>query len=206
MRYLILKLILAFFLLPASQVKADAYEKLPADFLIQYGDKNAQIKVTYLFSIYCPSCLNFMKEDFPRLKEKYIDTGLVEWIWHPFPNPEKPLTYQAMLCLGELSENQKRIFLENAVNFLNEKNMHSAPDYFCHLMKLFGHPIEDIYSRDFLLKPKARQSAAHFMSQKRNLTIPSVEVNEEYYDRYPTSQFVEKQIEKALANLRSHNV
>ncbi len=141
-----------------------------------------------------------MKDDFPSLKKKYIDSGLVQWNWHPFPNPEKPLTYQAMLCLEMLSAKQKQLFLENCADYLTEGNMHEAVSYFSHLMTFFGIHIPDLSSREFLLKPYARQSAAKFISQDKQINIPSIEVNSQYSGRFPTRSFIEKKIKQSLKN------
>ncbi len=200
MKSFLSKLTLYLSLIFSVSLAADYYEKLPEEFLISYGSKDAPVTLTYLFSIYCPSCLDFIHNDFTALMKKYIDSRKVKWVWHPFPNPSKPLTYQAMLCWGALSKSQKRIFLENCAEHLNEKNLAHATDYFKSLMKFFGHNISDLYSRDFLLQPHAREPAARFISQKQDINIPSIEVNGSYSKRFPSAIFVEKQIQKALEN------
>lgn len=196
-------LLLSFFI---SQAHADYYEKLPSLYLVKYGSDQAKIKVTYLFSIYCSSCLGFIQTEFPEIKKKYIDTGLVQWVWHPFPNPQKPLTYQAMICLGMLTQTQKQIFLENCADFLNERNMDTAPLYFQKLMQFFGHQIKDPYSRDFLLQSHPKESAATFISQKKEINVPSIEVNGEYVSRYPSRDLIEQVISKELNRVEVSDV
>lgn len=188
----------AFLVLCSASLRADYYEKLPSDYIVTYGETSSPVKVTYLFSIYCPSCLEFMKTEFPKIKEKYIDTGLLQWSWHPFPNPKKPLTYQAMICLGMLTPSQKRIFLENCAEYLNEKNMMLADSYFKKLMLFFGHAVSDLYSPDFLLKKHPKESASKFVSQKKEINIPSIEVNGEYISDFPSLTVIERAIESKI--------
>ena len=49
------------------------------------GDSNAPIKV-YEFGNYdCGFCTDFHNEVFDKIKENYVDTGLVQWIYRPMP-------------------------------------------------------------------------------------------------------------------------
>lgn len=200
MKRILTKLGICFCLFIGNLVYADYYEKLPLEFQVTYGKDDAQIIITYLYSIYCPSCLEFMRDKFPKIKEKYIDTGHVKWCWHPFPNPYKPLTYQAMICLQKLSESQKRIFLENCAINLREENMDRAVEIFKRLMNFFGFTkLPDFYSKEFLLEPYAKTCAAKFVSQKKEINIPSIEVNGCYFASFPTLDFIESKIKSALS-------
>lgn len=196
------KFLLTLFVVLPMFCFSESYEKLASEYLITYGKDNADINVTYLFSIYCPSCLKFIKKEFPDIKKKYIDTGKVKWTWHPFPNPEKPLTYQAMLCWERLSNNERRIFLENCAHYLNEKTLVAAPEYFKSLMRFFGQEVPDLYSKEFLLNEKGKREASKFISQDVHINIPSIEVNGEYFSKFPSFRFIESQIERELNKVK----
>ncbi|MGD2026155.1 MAG: DsbA family protein [Methyloceanibacter sp.] len=52
---------------------------------IVLGDPNADTVIVEYASMTCPHCAHFYEEVFPQLKEKYIDTGKVRFIFREFP-------------------------------------------------------------------------------------------------------------------------
>ncbi len=51
---------------------------------IVYGDPNAPVEIIEYASLTCPHCASFAAEVFPRIKENYIDTGKVKFIYRNF--------------------------------------------------------------------------------------------------------------------------
>ena len=49
------------------------------------GNENAKITIIAYESLTCSHCANFHKEIYPKLKEEYIDTGLVKIEFRHFP-------------------------------------------------------------------------------------------------------------------------
>jgi protein-disulfide isomerase len=49
------------------------------------GDPNAPVEVIAYESLTCPHCAAFQRETWPELKEKYVDTGKVKFIFRDFP-------------------------------------------------------------------------------------------------------------------------
>ena len=49
------------------------------------GDPNADVVIVEYASMTCPHCANFYTEVFPKVKEKYIDTGKVRFVFREFP-------------------------------------------------------------------------------------------------------------------------
>ena len=66
------------------------------------GDKNAPIQIREYFSLTCNHCANFHETTFQQIKEKYIDTGKVYFIYEEFPL-NGPALYGSMIarCLPE---------------------------------------------------------------------------------------------------------
>lgn len=66
------------------------------------GDETAPVKVIEYASLSCPHCAQYHLETFPKLKEEYIDTGKVAFIYRHFPFNE-PALRGAMLaeCSGD---------------------------------------------------------------------------------------------------------
>lgn len=49
------------------------------------GDPDAPVTVIEYASVTCPHCAHFYEDVFPALKEKYIDTGKVKFVFREFP-------------------------------------------------------------------------------------------------------------------------
>lgn len=66
------------------------------------GDPNAPIQIREFFSLTCNHCAAFHEGTFPQLKQKYIDTGKVYFIFEEFPL-NGPALYGSMIarCMPE---------------------------------------------------------------------------------------------------------
>ncbi len=51
---------------------------------IVYGDPDAPVEITEYASLTCPHCARFAADIFPKIKENYIDTGKVKFIYRNF--------------------------------------------------------------------------------------------------------------------------
>lgn len=49
------------------------------------GQASAPVEIIEYASFTCPHCRDFYKQDFPRLKANYIDTGKVKYVYRDFP-------------------------------------------------------------------------------------------------------------------------
>jgi protein-disulfide isomerase len=49
------------------------------------GPKDAAVTVTEFASMTCPHCAAFTKEVFPKIKEAFIDTGKIRFVFREFP-------------------------------------------------------------------------------------------------------------------------
>jgi protein-disulfide isomerase len=55
------------------------------------GSASAPLTVHDYSSLTCPHCAHFHNEIYPKIKEKYIDTGKVRWVFNSFPLNEPAL-------------------------------------------------------------------------------------------------------------------
>ncbi len=62
-----------------------------ADMVI--GSPDAKVTVIEYASLTCPHCATFHETIFPALKEKYVDTGRVKFIFREFPTPPAEFSY-----------------------------------------------------------------------------------------------------------------
>jgi protein-disulfide isomerase len=68
------------------------------------GDRAAKVGVIEFSDYQCPFCNRFHTQTFPKLKETYIDTGKVQYIFRDFPlefHPEAKGAAIAANCAGE---------------------------------------------------------------------------------------------------------
>jgi len=68
------------------------------------GKEDAPVTVVEYASFTCSHCANFHTTTFPKLKEKYIDTGKVKFIFRPFPTGPAQLSIAAGMlaqCVGK---------------------------------------------------------------------------------------------------------
>ena len=81
---------------PADLAVAGALKDIPM------GDANAPVKMYEYASMTCPHCARFQKDVFPHIKEKYIDTGKVQYTLREFPlDPRAAAGFLLARCAGE---------------------------------------------------------------------------------------------------------
>jgi protein-disulfide isomerase len=70
-----------------SAAPANSVEKVGEGALsdMALGDKDAKVTVIEYASVTCPHCATFHEDIFPEIKEDYIDTGKVRFIFREFP-------------------------------------------------------------------------------------------------------------------------
>lgn len=66
------------------------------------GDPNAPVTIVEYASMTCTHCAHFDKETFPKLKEAYIDTGKVYFVFREFPlDPVATAAFMLARCVPE---------------------------------------------------------------------------------------------------------
>ena len=68
------------------------------------GSEDTKVTVVEFSDYQCPFCRIFWKEVFPELKEKYIDTGKVRFVYRDFPlefHPAALISAQAAECADD---------------------------------------------------------------------------------------------------------
>jgi len=76
-----------------NKVADDAKKNLEInDNDIVLGDKNAPLTIVEYASLSCTHCASFYSDGFPKLKEQYIATGKVKFIYRDYPLNQPALT------------------------------------------------------------------------------------------------------------------
>lgn len=68
------------------------------------GNANAKVTIVEHASVMCGACQNWHETVYPDFKKKYIDTGLVRFIFREFPTPPENLAQAGFLianCTGD---------------------------------------------------------------------------------------------------------
>lgn len=98
------------------------------------GDENAPVTIVEFSSYSCGHCGNYHRETFPKIKEKYIDTGKVRYVYRNFPfDGPTNIVHNAFECANEqgkfweyievLFNNQKEQDKESLKNYAIELGM-----------------------------------------------------------------------------------
>lgn len=67
------------------------------------GDTTAPVRVMEVSDFQCPYCRQYFEQTFPTIDSLYIETGLVEYVWLSFPNPNHERAWpaiEAAYCAG----------------------------------------------------------------------------------------------------------
>lgn len=167
-----------------------SFQKLDSKYLVSYGNDNAPIHVIEYYSLSCTKCCQLFKKDFPLIKKKYIDTGLVYWSFHP--SPADLLTLQAMACLEKLPVEDKRVFFEYIIPSLEGGSSLFNLQLLQQTMLLLRRPIPPIDTVDSIKTTAAFQAAYQFLKQPNVVTtIPTLEINGKIYEEYPHRSFID---------------
>ncbi|MBI2450778.1 MAG: DsbA family protein [Parcubacteria group bacterium] len=90
-------------LLPTeTKTNENAIIQVSADDDSFLGDENAPVTLIYFSDFQCPFCRKFWRENLPEIKEQYIETGKLKFVYRDFPldglHPGARLAAEAADC------------------------------------------------------------------------------------------------------------
>jgi protein-disulfide isomerase len=174
---------------------------------IVFGDKNAPITVIEYASLSCPHCATFYSDAYPKLKEEYIKTGKVKFIYRDFPL-NQPALVAGMLALCQVKD--KNVDAEKYYDFIKvlfktQESWAFAEDFALKLETIakldgissdrFKSCIKDSKLQDLILKGR--------MDAEKHLQIqstPTFFVGNEMVNGYGGYGDIKSIIEKKLSN------
>jgi len=182
-------------------LKLFAFDKLPDSYTVHYGNPQAPIQIIQYYSFTCPHCVALFRKQFQQIKDNYIDTGKIAWIFHPVPMDF--LTVQGMDCLSKLSDREKKIFLEAILEELLIDQPKISAQMMQKGMELLGKPVKDLQEKSYLSQTTAFQDAFQFLKQAEVIeAVPSVDVNGKFLSaQIPDIHFIEEQL---CSNRKGH--
>tara|TARA_B100001248_G_scaffold124684_1_gene93526 strand:+ start:2332 stop:2916 length:585 start_codon:yes stop_codon:yes gene_type:complete len=115
------KIILIFIVLFSFEAKSK---------IVGIGDISSKVTIKVFSSLTCPACANFHSRIFYKLKEEFIDKGIVRFEHHPFPLDLAALNAEIILrcsdentkkfeLLGKIYAKQKKWAIGSDINKIN---------------------------------------------------------------------------------------
>ena len=124
--------IFSFFYISFSDVNARIVDTIEALKEKKIGIDSANIEIIEFASLTCGHCAKFHNEVFPKIKEEFIDTGKVSFIYKDFPLDKFALKASVIArCSGE-----KKFFSFLKVLYSKQKDWTRTDDPFRSLLKI----------------------------------------------------------------------
>jgi protein-disulfide isomerase len=133
------------------------------------GDDDAPILIVEFSDYQCPYCARFASDTLPEIKEKYIDTGIVKFMYRDFPIPSHSEAYPAALlaeCARDQAGDEVYFEVHDAI-FANGYNYDDLADYAVTLGADRAELDECFDSEKF------KDEIEKDMSDAKNLLLPS---------------------------------
>lgn len=184
-------------------------EILPTDFVL--GDQNAPVLMIEYASLSCPHCATFVRESFEKLKNEYIDSGKIRFIYRDFPLNQQALT-AAMFAICQAQHSNKNELPEKYYATL--KILMRTQDSWAFdekyserlesIAKLDGMSSELFQSciKNKTLQEKILSSRIEVAKSLQLKSTPSFFVNGEISEGYVDYQTIKKLIEKKLSEVQ----
>jgi len=171
----------------------DYGNSLPDKYLIRYGNPKAKVTVTEYFSFGCSACIQMFKDDFDYFRKKYIETGKVQWVFHPYP--VDLVTVQGLACLECIEK--KKVFFEAI--FLEKNNHTDMLGLMENASNLLGARVPNLRCSRVLQSTDAFKNAYIFLQAKQDFSgLPTVRINGKVIDDMPSRQLIEKHIKEII--------
>ena len=74
------------------------------------GNQNAKVTVVEFADFQCPYCKKFFQETFPQIKQKYIDTGKIKYVYRHFPLSQIHAQAEIAAVAAECSNQQNEFW------------------------------------------------------------------------------------------------
>ena len=167
---------------------------------ITSGDKNAKVTIIAYESLTCSHCANFHKDVYPKLKEEYIDTGLVKIEFRHFPldiaafNASKISQCkkdQGLNILESLYSNQKAWVKGSTVEEINQNIMEFLKQKGFNIE--FDKCINNKEIEDFVLNDRIEGAKNYDVN-----STPTIIINNKKFDKSLNYKNLKKFLEKLI--------
>jgi len=174
------------------------------------GDENAPVTIIEYASMSCSHCAAFHNNVFSHLKEKYIDTGKVRFIFRDFPLDE-PALRAAMMARCAAQEGEDKFVKFVKVMFSTQSNWAPKKNYLeilSNIGKLGGMTGEQFEQciADKDLEYSIMNSKFQAAKQLGVSSTPTFFMNRKIYRGGQTTEFLSKQIDSIIGSDETPNI
>ncbi len=179
----------------------ELYKVQPGDVVI--GDEKAPITMIEYASMSCSHCAAFYNNTFPEIKEKYIDTGKVRFLFRDFPLDETALRGAMMArCAAKKNKDDFEKFVK--AMFSTQSNWAPKKNYLevlANIGKLGGMKGQDfdLCMADKELENSVMKSKFQAVKQLEVRSTPTFFVNKEMHKGANDIAYFSKVFEEILA-------
>jgi len=185
--------------IPTSTVKAEELYKISKDDIV-LGDEKAKVTVIEYASMTCSHCADFHKNTYPEVKQKYIDTGKIKFVFRAFPLDEPALRGSMLAyCAGP-----EKFYKFTDVMFSTQPNWAYAKNYLevlTNIGKLGGVSGEEFEKcmANTELEKRIMQGKFDATSVLSVRATPSFFINGNIYKGAHNFEYFSKVLDEALA-------
>ena len=171
--------------------------------ILSIGNSNAKVVIKVFSSLTCPHCADFHTEIFNKLKEDYIDKGIVKFEHHPFPLDLAALNAEIIVrcqtnndtkfkLLEEIYLKQKSWAIGSDINKINDliKKVGSSFDL---TEEKMNSCLKNNNSQDEILNQRIEAQKKYKID-----STPTIIINDKKYTKKIDYKTFKKDIEKNL--------
>lgn len=136
---------------------------------ITYGPHDAPHELEVFFDVGCTRCSTFFLEDFPLIKQVWVDSEQLKVIFKPYPLHQETIVFMA--CCDGLAETHRNLFFEILMGIDKP-----TTDSICSVMEMLACPFQ-------LETPSVLEEAARLTSAYQFDVLPML-----FFDAWPVSE------------------
>ena len=197
--FLIIKILIIFHLITLSLL---SYGNTTNDEHVVLGKDSAPIKIKIFSSLTCPHCANFHINVVPKIKENYVETGIVQLIFIDFPLDKAAFNASKLLhCLDQkkqiayldtIYERQEKWMIGSNMDEINS-NLKKIVEILGIDLKKFNKCVNDKVIADKILNGRIQGQEKYSIN-----STPTIIINEKKLEGSVDFKNIKKKIEKLI--------
>ena len=155
------------------------------------GNPDSKVEIIEYASLSCSHCADFYKNIYPALKEKYIDTNKIKFVYRDFPLGGPPAFFASMLthCVEkDKYHNMLEVLFKTQSNWAGKKNFIEILSNIAKLGKMTGEDF-DKCMQDEELSIKLKESINYAQEKYSIRATPSFVINGKTYTNMGIDEF-----------------
>ena len=195
--YFLLKIILIYLF-----ISLKSYSSNIDNSLVVLGSYDAPVKIKVFSSLTCPHCANFHLKIIPKIKEKYIEKGLVQIIFFDFPLDQAAFNASKLIqCLDKKKQiSYMDVIYKTQSKWTNGTNINDINNNLKKIVKDLGINSSE-FDNCLINEDISDKILKHRIDADKKYSIdstPTIVINEEKLDGSAIFKNIENKINKLL--------